>query len=240
MQWQDGRSAKELAKAWFPEHAISTPQEISALLESSDALGKGVRLCEGEPEAVVRIDSLRGESPNCDLLIQGTCQRGKMAIYVEAKTDEPFGETVGRKLAKGKRINKKIDKSKQSRESDLPERIRNLAHAVLGRSDEDCLGLRYQLVYGTAAALCAARMRDASAAIFVVHEFVTKLTTGTKLKKNAEDLNNFVRALSGNQAQSITPGRLLGPFRVPGNEHIPANLDLFVGKAIRTEPIDGA
>ena len=60
--WVDGRSAKELAKAWFPaDGTISIPPELSALLESSDVLGKAVKLSAGEPEVVVRFDSFRGD-----------------------------------------------------------------------------------------------------------------------------------------------------------------------------------
>lgn len=103
---------------------------------------------------------------------------------------------------------------------------------MLGTTIEICRTLRYQLLYGTAAALAAAKKHDAVAAIFVVHEFVTECTTDANFNRNAEDLNNLVRNLSGGREQRVRPGRLLGPFRVPGNEHIPGSIDLFVGKAI--------
>jgi Domain of unknown function (DUF6946) len=235
LHWKDGRGAKELANAWFPAAVPGFPEipsELSPLLKSSVELGD-INLCEGEPEAVVRVDCFGGESPNCDLLIHGACQLGKITIYVEAKADEPFGDLVGRKFNKGERINRAFDRGERPRRSDLPERIRHLTSAVLGRPVEECSTLRYQLLYGTAAALSAAKKYDAVAAIFVVHEFVTECTEDAKLARNANDLNTFVRTISGGGDQQVHCGRLLGPFRVPRNEHIPKSVKLFLGKATR-------
>ena len=232
LQWKDGRSAKELAKAWFPAAVPGLPEIPPELLALLEVLGD-IDLCEGEPEAVVRVDCFGGEPPNCDLLIHGACQLGKIAIYVEAKADEPFGALVGQAFDKGERINRAFDRGEQPRRSDLPEQIRGLTSAVLGKPVEDCRKLRYQLLYGTAAALSAARKHDAVAAIFAVHEFVTECTEDAKLKKNAKDLNKFVRTLSGLRKQRVHPERLLGPFLVPGNEHIPGSVKLFIGKATR-------
>ena len=178
-QWKDGRSAKELAKAWFPAPVI--PAELSALLESSPVeLGK-INLCEGEPEVVVHFDPFRGPR-NCDLLVHGSCQRGKIAISVEAKADEVFGLTVG----------SAFDDGEQTKGSNIPCRIRRLTLAVLGKPVESCRELRYQLLYGTAAALSAAAKHDAAIAIFVVHEFVTECTEDAQLEQNAADLDKFV------------------------------------------------
>jgi hypothetical protein len=221
-QWKDGRSAKELAKAWFPPAGeIRIPVEFSELLQSSDVLGD-VKLYEGEPEVVVHFDSFRDQSRNCDLLVLGVCKIGKIVISVEAKADERFGDTVGRTL----------DKGVKKEGSKIPERICRLTSSVLGVRVGKCRELRYQLLYGTAAALSAAKKHDAVAAIFVVHEFVTTETRVTKLKQNAKDLDKFVCTVSPDHNR-IYSGHLLGPFRVPGNTDIPRDIDLFIGKATR-------
>ncbi len=232
LHWKDGRSAKELAKAWFPADGLPViPAELSSLLESSVVIGK-IDLCDGEPEAVVHVDSFRGEPPNCDLLIHGTCKRGKVAIYVEAKADERFGQEVGQAFDNGERTNAAFAKGERARLSNSPDRIRLLTSAVLGTCAEDCRELRYQLLYGTAAALSATK-HDALAAIFVVHEFVTECTEDTRHKQNAADLDKFVSTLSPRQNRQVHSRRLLGPFRVPGNQDIPRSVDLFIGKATR-------
>jgi ribosomal protein L30 len=222
-QWVDGRSAKELAKAWFPPAGvISAPEEFLDLVNSSDVLG-GVSLCEGEPEVAVRFDPFKGETRNWDLLVRAICHIGRIEISIEAKADEKFSTSV----------RKRFDKSKRHK-SNVPERIRRLAWAVLGRQVEDVRDLRYQLLYGTAAALSAAKQRGARGALFVVHEFVTACTNDDKHKTNTDDLNKFVGVLNGTLSTNVPPGVLLGPFRVPDNEDIPGDVDLFIGKAVRS------
>ena len=184
--WKDGRSAKELAKAWFPAPGpISIPGEFSALLNSSNALGN-VSLREAWPEVMVRFDPFRGEPRNCDLLVRGVCDRGPVMTSVEAKADETFSETIG----------KSYDAAMKRPGSNAPERMRRLARAVLGADIGEVRDLRYQLLYGTAAALSVAQQHDATIAIFVVHEFITECTKEINHRKNGADLDDFVRNLS--------------------------------------------
>jgi hypothetical protein len=152
-QWVCGRSAKELAKAWFPAAGvISAPQEFFDLINSSETLGS-VRLCEGEPEVKVKFDDFGGETRNCDLVMRAVSGIGRVEISVETKADEPFSKLVGESFDQGAR----------SPNSNVPKRICRLASAVLGRKVEDIRDLRYQLLYGTAAALSVAKQRGASA-----------------------------------------------------------------------------
>jgi hypothetical protein len=221
--WVEGRSAMELAKAWFPVPGKpSVPEEFLALLHT--ALDR-LTFSEGEPEAIVRFDTFRGEPRNCDLLVQGSCDLGKITISIEAKADEKFGETtVGQRFEAGLRIER----------SNLPQRIRLLTAAVLGREvDLASRPLRYQLLHSTAAALSAAQQQGATAAIFVVHEFITNSTRDFKHKENADDLDRFVSVLSNGRISHVENGQLFGPLRVPGNVSIPSNIDFFAGKAIR-------
>ncbi len=197
----DGRSAKELAKAWFPSaSALYAPEEFLALVNSSAILGS-VKLCEGEPEVAVRFDRFGGETRNCDLLVRAVCEIGTIEISVEAKADEPFGKLIGESFDEG---------MSRSPKSNVPNRICLLASAVLGRQVEDVRHLRYQLLHGTAAALSVAKQRGAIAALFVVHEFVTDCTDDARRRLNVDDLNNFIGVLNGTQNTNVLSGTFVG------------------------------
>lgn len=222
-QWVSGRSARELAEAWFPSPGEpSMPSELAALMNSAPDVGL-VTLQEAEPECSVRFDDLRGEPRNCDLAVIGKAALGLVAVSIEAKADESFGKTVVKEL-----------KAAEGRVSDLAERIRRLSRALFGLPDShSILGLHYQLIHGTAAALSFAQQRRADCAVFAVHEFVTNLTEDSKHKANAQALDKFVEFLTIGDIRSVPEGRLLGPFKVPGNKHIPGEMPLYVGKAMR-------
>jgi hypothetical protein len=220
--WVDGRSAKELAKAWFPTAGvISVPEEFSSLVNSSDIIGN-VTLCEGEPEAIVRFDPFGGPR-NCDLLVHGLCDLGQIAISVEAKADEEFGKTIGQRFDAGERCPG----------SNVPKRISNLTSAMLEMRVEESRDLRYQLLHGTAAALSIAKKHGAAIAMFIVHEFVTELTDNAKHKQNAADLDRFAGVLSRGRFLHVGADQLFGPMRVPGNTYIPKSVDLYIGKTLR-------
>lgn len=221
--WVDGRSAKELAKAWFPAPGIAcVPTEVEAILSSSPILGN-VAFSDAEPEAIVRFDSFGGEPRNCDLLARAQCVAGTVMVSVEAKADEPFGKLIG----------EEYDRAIARPGSRSPERIRMLASAVLRQSVEQCRDLRYQLLHGAAGALVAATARDSQIAIFLVHEFQTELTRRRNVVRNQSDLDAFVQALSAGRTGTVETGRLYGPWRVRGNKFISPDVDLFIGKAVR-------
>jgi len=61
-QWVDGRSAKELARAWFPrEGEPVVPEEVLAALASCDDIGP-VEFDQGWPECSVTGGRIRSES----------------------------------------------------------------------------------------------------------------------------------------------------------------------------------
>ena len=95
--WKDGRSAKESARAWL-DAAPVLPSEISEVLHSCIDIGPLREWC-AEPEAKVRIDEFRGESPNIDVLLTGYDDDGPVVVAVEAKADETFGTTVEKTLS---------------------------------------------------------------------------------------------------------------------------------------------
>jgi hypothetical protein len=97
-QWVDQRSAKELAKALCDSGAVVVPQELTRLFNSNPSLG-AIEMIEGWPEHKITLDSFRGETRNADLAALAKGNDGTVAVTVEAKADEPFGELVSTVLA---------------------------------------------------------------------------------------------------------------------------------------------
>ena len=217
--WLDGKSAKELAKAWCGRGSgPAVPVELQELLRTHPDID-GAVIYEATPERKVRFDKIRGEPRNTDLVCLAERANELIAISIEAKADEPFGEPVA-------------DVLKAPKPSRQPERVERLCLALFGRQSADLPGigeLRYQLLHGVAAALSYAREVEASHALFVVHEFVERRA---ETKRNERDLNNFLSFLA---PEAVPLGqRLYGLVRVPGNAHIPGKIPLYLGK-IRTE-----
>jgi len=217
-QWKDGRSAKECAKAWLRRGTPAVPAELKALLGSHPGT-TGLSLHTATTEIETKLDDYRGKGRVHDLLAEGKVREQRVTVSVEAKADESFGELVGearsRALARSPR-------------SMVPARIDGLRAALFGPgvNIED---LRYQLVYGVAGALIEAARRNATVAIFAVHEFVIPgHFSPIRVRRNADDFDAIVRALG---ASAPTPGVLAAVPAVPGGGRVPAGVQLLLGKA---------
>jgi hypothetical protein len=212
VQWKDGRSAKELARAWFRP---SMPEELCRLPDSCPEF-QGFHAEEAIPEYQIRLDDFGGEPRNADLLVMGCCADGPGLLTIEAKADEEFGPLVGAYY-----------NEKSGSRSKVPERIRLLIQAMFGCDLNESPGLlRYQLLHGAAATLIEAKNRKAKLAAFIVHEFLSEKTQPEKVQKNGQDLRYFI-SLLGTEVH----GGLTGPCMVPGNQFVPNDIPLFLGKA---------
>ncbi|MBK8047169.1 MAG: hypothetical protein IPK16_08640 [Anaerolineales bacterium] len=187
LHWKDGRSAKELAKAFFATGTPVVPPELLDLLASSDELGE-VRFTEAWPERKIQLDSYFGETRNADLAAISISAIGKIAVTVEAKADESFGRLIAEEL------------SAASATSKLPARIAALCSSVLGRPPAGVGNLRYQLLHGIAGTLIFAKERNAVAAVFIVYEFNGPSCLSRNLERNAGDLASFLSVLSSSRS----------------------------------------
>ncbi|WP_134703794.1 hypothetical protein [Ammoniphilus sp. YIM 78166] len=178
-QWQDGRSAKEFAKAWFRTGKAHLPDELLTLLESHQVTRR-LEVEEAIPEKKTVLDNFRGNGRNHDMILIGKTQQDRIVISIEAKTDEPFGELIGKYLVRVK---------SNSRSS----RINQLSLAVFGHTEVS--NLRYQLLHAMAGTLIEAKKYGATQAILIVHELVTG-KKGNRAKRNDKDLSDFINALS--------------------------------------------
>lgn len=226
IQWQPGRSAMELARRWLAaSEKGALPIEIEALLALSDEWADFTPRC-AFAELKTRIDSLRGERRNNDLVVVGDTPRGAAVLDIEGKADEHFDETIETRLRlAGRKPNSKI-----------PERIKHLCSAVLGARVDQVTHLRYQLLVGVAGALVQAKKHAAKQVAFVAHCFDTKRTRAEKHATNSGDLAAFVAELHKRCSigSSRVVGGLHGAFRAPGGGEVPASIPFFVGKATAT------
>jgi|SRR6266850_143899 len=215
--WVDGRSAKELAKSFVSTGAAVVPRALQDVLNSNVYIG-AVEITELWPEHKIPLDSFRGETRNADLAGLGVAPLGTIALTVEAKADEAFGDTISSALASA------------SERSNIPNRIAALVRGMTVRPARELESLRYQLLHGAAASLILAAEHKAKAAVFLVFEFCGPSCSEDKLRRNTDDLNAFVKMLDP-AAASVQSG-LIGPLSVPGGGMIPSGIPLFIGKAV--------
>jgi hypothetical protein len=227
-QWVDGRSAKEVARAWLESPTRFPSEVLTALDKHPDFLT--VLSWTAEPEAKIAFDELGGEPRNSDLLVHARDERGEYVIAVEAKADEPFGETVAAALSAA------IERYLENPRSQGVRRIEQLATGLLQprqSGDPALREIRYQLLTACAGALSAAQRSGCERALLLVHEFVTDKTSTERHTRNQVDLNRFVHRLSRSAVTEVPADSICGPFAVPGGRFSSANASLYIGKVCR-------
>jgi hypothetical protein len=215
--WKDGRSAKELAKAWIRG---TGPTDLARLLDLQPQTSS-VMFQSAVAEEQIAFDRFPGGKRNHDLLIRGTTKGGQVVVGLEAKADERFGQTVKRYLADGLALRQR------GKTTNAPERLSDLLRGVADTNLDrtpDFGDLRYQLFSGVAGTLAATE--PGQIAVFVVHEFATEMTNAAKRDANRLDLAQFVRNVTGD----IPPAEdwwLRGPYFLPAGRwrHTP----LYIG-----------
>ncbi|MFM9066545.1 MAG: DUF6946 family protein, partial [Planctomycetota bacterium] len=172
-----------------------------------------------------------GEERNTDLLLEGTNDKGRFLVAVEAKADEPFGNKyVSAQLADA------LDKQLTNPRSNEFRRIQQLACAILGprRDDDTALKkIRYQLLTATAGAMCEAARKRIATAILLIHEFVTDKTDDKKHRVNQRDLDGFIRRVTHGTHRTLPCGEIVGPIQLPGQPLFSNEIGFFVLKVSR-------
>jgi hypothetical protein len=226
--WRNGRSAKELARAWFPDTGRPNfPPELKALLESNPAT-RNFHLSIALPELRSHFDR-HGRPSNIDLLLVGSCNRKRTVVGIEAKADEPFSEhQIG--------AYRDAKKSKP-KPSNVPARIDGICTALFGGTFEEKPRLRdlwYQLLSGLAGTLAEAKRRGATQCVFAVHQFNSSRLNRKKLAVSEEAYRRFVEALglTGTSAKQLD-ATLVGPFTVHSPTDFLPSIPTFIGKCRR-------
>lgn len=224
--WVEGRSAYELALAWCGLREPAMPEALRLLLESREET-HGFAAEIAFPEHRIPFDSFGGEPRNADLALTGSAAMRRVAITIEAKADEPFGDTVSATLTAA------IERRIENPRSNGVRRVESLAQALFRPKEkgQPRVGdLRYQLLTAVAGTLAFADAQGASTAVLVVHEFVTDATNATSHLQNGGDYNEFLVRLSEQRLPEVAGLYLDGPFTVPGGELFPGGRSLFIGK----------
>jgi len=215
--WKDGRSAKELAKAWLETGKPKMPQELVNILQIHPLTRNFVPKF-AIPEFVTSLDNFFGGQRNHDLIINGSSDNKKILVSVEAKADEPFGELI-------------CNVGSKKPNSKIPQRLELLSNSIFGcRIDNELSNVRYQLLTGVAGALIEAKNRGADITVFIVHEFLSEALDDRKIKQNSYDFEYFVRILLERDNFLLQSNELYEIESVPGGEFVPSDMKLLIGK----------
>lgn len=224
-QWQDGRSAKELAKEWINNKG----QYLEILLGAFDEF-KGINFEIVSPEFESKFDEYKGKGRQHDLLILANDNSGQVLISVEAKVDEQFGERI-----KDYYLQKITDRI-NGIPTNAPDRIEGLLHSIFGANfDKRVFNLRYQLLHSIAGTVAEAKKREVKKAVLVINTFRSKddnKFNHNKHQRNMRDLDEFIKQLSNNKMIEIKNNNLIGPFNTMDSDYFSSNIKLYV---IKTE-----
>lgn len=166
--WRTGYSAKALAYCW--QEAGDFPETVRKVFKNSGIkLFHNVELLLAFPEYKVPLPGGRRASQS-DIFILAKGDGQLIAITVEGKVNEPFGETVAEWRGQG-------DGGKERRLDYL---------CRMFELDKDKVnGIRYQLLHRTASALIEASKFNAPNALMMVHSF-------SKTNEWIEDYSQFL------------------------------------------------
>jgi hypothetical protein len=101
-----------------------TSKGASRLLEAK--FGTEITFDEAKPECIIEIDEFFGEHRNCDLVVLCSAGAQHITINIEAKADEPFGDTT---------VGDYYDQQANS-QSHVPARIQKLSLASRVRTEK--------------------------------------------------------------------------------------------------------
>ncbi|MFZ0393271.1 MAG: hypothetical protein WAL73_05435 [Terracidiphilus sp.] len=248
LHWKEGRSAYELGREWTINGVPATPGCVDELLNSHSAtrcsvLDRGVT----EFETPLPFGS-RGARCH-DLVLWGARGDSRLLVCVEAKADEPFGGDVAAEL----------QNARKRPVTRFPDRLAWLTACLLGIPafvdtrqqvlNPQIANLPYQLLTAVAGTLLEADRQRVDAAVLLIHEFRTHLTSDENLAQNARCLDEFLRTFlpaqqyAGSEC-SLDSAQMLGPIQLhparPGvRPGFPTRIPLFLGK-IRTDRMAGS
>jgi hypothetical protein len=180
-QWREGYSAYELATCWLK--AGGFPASVRSALDAYPPF-KDAELIEAFFERKVDLGTAGHPSQN-DLLVYAKIPSGFVAIAVEGKVKESFGQYAGEMT---------MTPGLETRQIDLAGR--------LGLRRDDLRHIRYQLLHRTLSALLEAERYHANHALMLVHSFSPEDTS-------FQDYRAFA-SLLGMPAEGLRPDRIVG------------------------------
>jgi len=226
-EWEDFRSAKELARAYFRTGSPSIPEEMAVLLNSRPET-QGFQIGTAVAGKSIVAYTHTAKKRYSDLLLYGQRDQEKIVIAIEAVADQPFGDTIEDALMQG--VNP---------DNPRPSLIHDLSRAVFGRAiDSQLHRLRYQLLHGLVATIVEAGNQHASFAVFVVHEFLSLPLDFDGVMRNHDDLIDFIHAVPRWREERLSCGTLLPPTIAQGRMGVPSDIPFSLGRIRTLLPLD--
>ncbi len=179
LHWKKSYSAMTAAACWEAA-GDKLPEEITKILEATcqDNL-IDLKLLTAIPEWEVDLPG-GVRASHTDILAITRNEKGLAVIAVEAKVDEPFGPTLGKRR-----------EDESAGQTDRLNYLHYALHLDKPLNDE----IRYQLLHRTVSALRAAEDFHARSAVMLVHSF-------SHAQHWKEDFLSFCNALSARQLTS--------------------------------------
>ena len=192
--WADDRSAKELARYWLDP---SGREKIARVLELQFP---GIELVEGTAEKQTSFDAHGGRVRNHDLLVVAASKPGTVVVGVEGKADESFDKPLWKQRNKTETDLEKNERSRSfARLDDLTKLFLDTPATEI-TEDSELGDLGYQLLTALAGTLADAKKSEATAAVFLVHEFKTSKTDDSKHAENARVFEDFVALMGADKS----------------------------------------
>lgn len=187
VHWEEGRSACSLARH-FTQPSIDKSEGIEMLTKFLYSLGfDDVKLTRGEVEHESSFDNYK-KGRMQDLVLWGECGNEPVVICVEAKVDEPFGDTIEQAYMDAESYLQKSPESKKKvRIIDLCARYFDNA------APEQCFQYRYQLLHYLAGSLNEAA-KEKAALFMPVIVYKTSKYNEKAGERNLEDYLNFMQS----------------------------------------------
>ncbi len=175
-QWKDEHSAKEFAKKVING---DFEKDMKVLF------GENIIIDEVYPEKEVEFDEFRGGKRNHDLACIAQLNGEKIAICVEAKATENFGNnTTGDYYYDTKKNNK----------SNVTDRIEKICERLWDNKqlDEQIKNIEYQLLTAMAGTIDYEKQQEVTKRYFVVYQLETAKTTKDLIDSHKEAITNFL------------------------------------------------
>jgi hypothetical protein len=226
--WAAGRSAREFASLWCRQGKPSMPVVLREVFESMEG-AREIEFEVGRPEHRIRFDNRRGEPRNADMAFVYRAGVVRVAVTIEAKADESFGQTVAQTFAAAAKRAALNDRSGGI------DRVHDLIAALFSprtAKNSEISGLRYQLLTAVAGTIAYAKTEGASKAVLVVHEFKTTATEDGLHTRNANDLDRFLNSLASKRATEPTMAAVWGSFKISGAPLFADVPPLYIAKAV--------
>ena len=176
VQWEDGRSAKELAK-YITAALPSVPSEVEAVLSKFVNADATFKFDAEYVTSFAEYGLGRGNGRNHDAIIFND----EIFVGVEGKADESFG-------------NDRVLEACESGSDNKKGRIEGLVDIVFGDGVDNHPNTRYQLLTASAATLLEAKERRVKNAMFLILVFKKEGKYSQKrIDSNNADVEDFLR-----------------------------------------------